>query len=174
VKDAVTEFANGGIQMRDVTRRILPVITALVVVVVLAAVTNGQKARATAAAVAAPEQPLFSEYKGIRLGMMANDVRVKLGNPALKADDQDYYIFSNTESAQFAYDAAHKVVTISVDYVTGAPDYHNVVGGSIDQAADGSLYKMVRYEALGFWVSYGRTGANGTVTITIQKIFPLP
>jgi hypothetical protein len=159
--------------MRNVTRRILQVGTATAVVMLMAVVTNGQRARATATALTTPqEQPLFSEYKGIRLGMSTDEVRAKLGNPTLKADDQDYYMFSDTESAQFAYDAAHKVVTISIDYTgAGAPDYGNVIGPSVDQMQDGSLYKLVRYEAQGFWVSYSRTaGTNRTVTITIQKI----
>jgi hypothetical protein len=159
--------------MRNVTRRVFQVASATAVVMLMAVVTNGQKARATTTALTTPqEQPLFSEYKGIRLGMSTDEVRAKLGNPTLKADDQDYYMFSDTESAQFAYNAAHKVVTISIDYTdAAAPDYRNVIGPSIDQMQDGSLYKLVRYEAQGFWVSYNRTaGTNGTVTITIQKI----
>ena len=158
--------------MRSVTRRILELATATPVVILLALTVSGQKARANAIALPAPEEPLFSEYKGIHLGMTTDEVRAKLGSPTLKADDQDYYMFSNGESAQFAYDAAHKVVTISIDYTgAGALDYRNVVGPSIEQRADGSAYKLVRYEAQGFWVSYNRTaGTNVTVTITIQKI----
>jgi outer membrane protein assembly factor BamE (lipoprotein component of BamABCDE complex) len=160
------------IQMRNVNRRILEIATATLVLVLSALTVSGQKARANTAALAAPEQPLFSEYKGIHLGMTTDEVRAKLGNPTLKGDDQDYYVFSERESAQFAYDATHKVVTISIDYTgAGAPDYRNVIGPSIDQREDGSLYKLVRYEAEGFWVCYSRTaGAAGTVTITIQKI----
>src|SRR5690349_18286796 len=158
--------------MRNVTRKIFQLAGAIVVLNLMAFVASGQKARATATALTTPEQPLFSEYKGLRLGMTTDEVRTKLGNPTLKADDQDYYIFSETESAQFAYDATHKVVTISIDYTgAGTPDYRNVVGPSIDQMQNGSLYKLVRYEAQGFWVSYIRApGTNGTVTITIQKI----
>ena len=158
--------------MRSVTRRILELATATVVVILFALTVSGQKARANATALSAPEQPLFSEYKGIHLGMTTDEVRAKLGSPTLKADDQDYYMFSDRESAQFAYDAAHKVVTISIDYTgAGAPDYHNVVGPSVEQREDGSVYQLVRYEAQGFWVSYNRTaGTNLTVTITIQKI----
>jgi len=157
--------------MRNVTRIILQLATAIGVLMVIAIVASGQKTRATAPSLAAPEQPLFLEYKGIRLGMTADEVRAKLGNPTVKGDDQDYFIISDSETAQFAYDAAHKVVTISIDYTgVAAPDYHNVIGPSIDQMQDGSLYKLVRYEAQGFWVSYIRAAANGTVTITIQKI----
>lgn len=161
--------------MRNVTRRILQLATASTVLLLMAVVTSGQKARATVTAVTTLDQPLFSEYKGIRLGTTADEVRAKLGNPTMKADDQDYYMFSDSEAAQFAYDAVHKVVTISIDYTgANAPDYRNVVGPSIDQMQDGSLYKLVRYETQHFWVSYSRTaGTNGTVTVTIQKIFTL-
>ena len=159
--------------MRNVMRKIFQLAAATLVVMSIAVVINGQKARATATALTTAAQPLFSEYKGIRLGMTADEVRTKLGNPKVKGDDQDYFIISDNESAQFAYDAAHRVVTISIDYIgAGAPDYHNVVGSSIDQLLDGSLYKLVRYEAQGFWVSYLRAATNGTVTITIQKIIP--
>ena len=119
------------------------------------------------------QQPLYMEYKGVRLGMSAEDARAKLGTPALKESDQDYYIFSENESAQIFYNAAHKVVTISVDYLggIGAPDYKVVVGGELEKSVNGSMYRAVRYESLGFWVSYNRTtGPVTTVTVTIQKI----
>ena len=120
----------------------------------------------------ATQQPLYTEYKGVRLGMSAEEARAKLGTPAMKASDQDFYVFSEKESAQIVYDAAHKVVTISVDYLggIGAPDYKAVVGGELERTANGSLYRIVRYESLGFWVSYNRTsGLMATVTVTIQK-----
>ena len=89
---------------------------------------QNQRVRATVASPVA-EQALQSEYKGVRLGMTTNEARAKLGEPALKAEDQDYYVFSNTETATVAYDRTHKVVTISIDYQdgVGAPDYRTVV-----------------------------------------------
>ena len=100
-------------------------------------------------------------------------VYVKLGAPALKDSDQDYYVFSEKESAQIVYDVAHKVVTISADFVggIGAPDYRAVVGGELERTANGSLYRIVRYESLGFWVSYNHaTGPVTSVTVTIQRM----
>jgi len=124
----------------------------------------------------ATQQPLYSAYKGVRIGMTADEARAKLGQPALKADDQDYYVFSDKETAQIAYDSAHKVTGISVDYMggAGAPDYRSVVGADINVKPDGSVYKLVRYEQLGFWVSYNRTANDAVVvvTITIEKIVP--
>jgi hypothetical protein len=140
--------------------------------------TPGQKSRTpmvnSLKQAEATQQPLFVEYKGVRIGMTADEARAKLGRPELQADDQDYYVFADKETAQIAYNAAHKVVGISIDYMggVGAPDYRNVVGADIDVRADGSMYKLVRYQQLGFWVSYNRTANNSVVivTITIQKI----
>jgi len=134
---------------------------------------QGQRAKAAFNHEEATQQPLYTQYKGVQLGMSADEARAKLGTPALKESDQDYYMFSENENAQIVYDAAHKVITISVDYVggIGAPDYKAVVGGELEKSVNGSMYRAVRYESLGFWVSYNRTtGAVATVTVTIQKI----
>jgi hypothetical protein len=119
------------------------------------------------------QQPLYTEYRGVSLGMSADETRVKLGQPAMKNTDQDFYVFSENESAQIVYDRAQKVVTISVDYLggIGAPDYRAVVGGELETEANGTVYKMMRYDSLGFWVSYNRTKSPvATVTLTIQRI----
>lgn len=121
---------------------------------------------------AAMQQPLYMEYKGVRLGMTAEEARAKLGTPALKDSEQDYYVFSENETAQIVYDTSQRVSTISVDYLggIGAPDYKAVVGGELEQRANGSWYRMVRYEGLRLWVSYNRSsGSLATVTLTIQK-----
>lgn len=139
---------------------------------------QGQKSRTPMAnslkQAEATNQPLYTEYRGVRIGMTADEARAKLGQPAMKADDQDYYMFAETETVQVAYDATHKVVCISIDYMggVGAPDYRNVVGADIQTKPNGSMYKLVRYEQLGFWVSYNRTASDSVVivTITIQKI----
>lgn len=121
----------------------------------------------------AAQQPLFTEYKGIRLGMTAAETRAKLGEPILKADDGDFYNFSENERLQIGYDVEHKVNTISVDFMggVGAPDYKAVVVGELEPTVNGGLYKMMRYESQGFWVSYHRSaGPVVVVTITIQKM----
>lgn len=139
-----------------------------------AANTPAQKSRAAlASAPPAIQQPLFNEYKGVRLGMTANEVRTKLGEPAVKDTQVDYYVFSETEAAQIVYDAESKVKVISADYTngTGAPPPAAVVGGELETQPNGSLYKIVHYEGQRFWVSYSRTtGAAIIVTITIQKM----
>ena len=123
----------------------------------------------------AAEQPLFSEFKGVRIGMLTEDARKKLGNPRDKGDDQDFYVFNDTQAVQVFYDKASKTVTaISIDFMSGAnqiPAAKDVVGSEPEPKADGSAYKMVRYPKAGYWVSYSRTaGKDATTTITMQKI----
>jgi len=176
------DFSKGG--ERKMIRKLINVTTLVIALGVLGigmgvtAQTQGQKSREPMAnslkQAGATQQRLYGDYKGVRIGMTADEARAKLGQPAMKADDQDYYMFADTETAQIAYNAAHKVVCISIDYMggVGAPDSRNIVGAAIDVKPDGSMYKLVRYEQLGFWVSYNRTANSAVVivTITIQKI----
>jgi outer membrane protein assembly factor BamE (lipoprotein component of BamABCDE complex) len=140
----------------------------------LSTTASAQKTKARAAFDNAPaaEQPLYTEYKGVRLGMTDNEVRAKLGTPAMSDNEMDYFMFSDTETAQVNYDTTRKVRAISIDYAggVGAPDHKTVVGVDLE-VKDGSLYRMVRYQTQGFWVSYNRTtGPVIIVTITLQKI----
>lgn len=156
-------------------KRILLVVFALLVVACagLLMSANAQTARPANTAAPVVQQPMYSDYRGVRLGMTPQEVRAKLGDPVLKDEELDYYVFADNVTAQIAYDPTHKAKAISVDYPggVGAPDYKAVVGNELDTRPDGSMFKLVRYESLGFWVSYNRTaGPTPTVTITIQKI----
>jgi hypothetical protein len=118
--------------------------------------------------------PLFSEFKGVRLGMSADEARKKLGSPRDKGDEIDIYQFNDNQGAQVYYDKAKTVMAISIDFASGAADVplpKNVVGAEPDARPDGSVFKMVRYPKAGYWVSYSKTaGASPTITITMQKI----
>jgi len=115
------------------------------------------------------QQPLYREYRGVRLGMTAAEARAKLGEPAMKSDEQDFYVFSENETAQIAY-VEQRVKTISTDYTggVGAPDYKSVVGEDLLQKPDGSWFRIVFYESQRFWVSYNKSASVAPlVTITI-------
>ena len=119
--------------------------------------------------------PVFHEYRGVQIGWLADDVRKKLGDPAAKGDEQDYYIFGEKERAQILYDKKTRMVTtISVDFNSDAPDVltpQQVLGADFETKADGSKHKLVRYPKAGFWVSYSRTaGDTPIITITLQKL----
>jgi hypothetical protein len=149
-------------------------IGALLILLLGSLVANGQSVAPKAIPArggAQAQQPLYREYRGVRLGMTATEVRTKLGEPALKSDEQDFFVISANETAQIAYNAAQRVMTISTDYAggIGAPDYRTAVGeGMLLTRPDGSVFKMAMYDSERFWVTYNKSAATvPTVTITI-------
>jgi hypothetical protein len=119
-------------------------------------------------------QPTINQFKGVRIGMLADDARKKLGNPRDKSAEQDFYMVNDNEVLQVYYDKGGAVNAISIDFMSGAaavPTSKEVLGADAEAKADGSIYKMVRYPKAGYWVSYSRTAGNEpTTTITMQKI----
>src|SRR5215204_4182850 len=135
----------------------------VILLLMFAIVAKGQNGHSQA------QQPLYREYRGVRLGMTAEEARAKLGVPAMMSDEQDFYVFSANETAQLGY-AEQKVVTISTDYTSGigVPDYKSVVGEGLLHRPDGSLFRMAIYDSEHFWVSYNKSASVvPTVTITI-------
>jgi hypothetical protein len=144
----------------------------VLIILVLGIPANAQKQTSKVNKFAGPSEEtksLYTEYRGVRIGMTMQEARAKLGEAKFKDDALDFYVISENEITQIAYNAAHKVKTISTDYTNGvgAPDYLSVVGAELLQRTDGSLYQVVRYEKEGFWVSYNKS-PGGTVTVTIQ------
>src|SRR4030095_7040081 len=148
--------------------RLASVLLAALILTATASINSSGQRQRTA------EEPIFTEFKGVRIGTSADEARKKLGSPRDKGDDQDFYVFNDTQAVQVYYDKAKTVSAISIDFMSGAtevPAPKDVIGGEPDTKADGSAYKMVRYPKLGYWVSYSRTaGASPTITVTIQKI----
>ena len=150
-----------------VSGRLLLVVLTLCLPAVAGAQTNKRQTGA--------DDPMFSEYRGVQIGWLADDVRKKLGDPANKGDEQDYYMFGDKEMAQFQYDkATKKVIAISVDFINGASAVltpQQVFGSDIEAKPDGSKYKLIRYPKAGYWLSYNRTaGDTPIITVTIQKL----
>jgi hypothetical protein len=144
--------------------------------------TNTQDAsRANAAATltnsnaaTTPPAPVYKDYKGVSIGMSAQEVRDKLGHLRSKSKTEDDFDFSNGESAQVYYDSEGKVRAISVTYFgkkSNAPTPQAVLGEELPAKPNSSMYKLVRYPQAGYWVAYSRTaGDSPLVTVTIQKM----
>jgi hypothetical protein len=130
-------------------------------------------AAATARAQDEPKEPPFHEFKGVCIGMSAQDARQKLGTPTEKSDAFDFYSLSAKQTVQVYYDAG-KVSAIAVFFANAGVDAispKTIFGADIDAKPDGSMYKMVRYQKAGYFVAYSRTaGDSPLVSVTMQKI----
>jgi hypothetical protein len=148
----------------------------LVTLVFLSSVTASAQRKPGGPVSPAADEPSssFNAYRGVQLGMTAEEVRKKLGEPKDKGTEQDFFVFNETETAQIVYDKSQKVVTISADFMTQGPDVltaKEVFGAEVDPKPDGSVYKLVRFPKAGYWVSFNRTsGASPMTTVTLQKI----
>ena len=126
----------------------------------------------TVASAAAPAAPLYGEYRGVKLGMTADEVRAKLGKAEEKSDAMDFYVFSNTERARVYYQngKASAIIATYIGRDAQAPAPAAVLGEEIEAKPDGSMYKMTMYPQAGYWVAYSRTaGDQPMVIITMQK-----
>ncbi|HEX8475898.1 MAG TPA: hypothetical protein VF666_17865 [Pyrinomonadaceae bacterium] len=135
---------------------------------------TAEASKTTSAAVGEVDEPPFREYKGVRLGMSADEARKKLGDPADKSDAQDFYAFSDQETAQVFYDASKKVSALAIVFVgkqANAPTAKTVLGMDVEAKDDGSVHRLERFPKAGYWISYSRTaGDSPLVTITMQKM----
>ena len=117
---------------------------------------------------------VIKEYKGIFLGTERDQVRQKLGDPKDEFPAEDSFEFSGDESVRVFYDDAKKVKAIVVTYsgkMEAAPKPNDVVGEAVEARPDGGMYKMVRFEEKGFWVSYVKiAGDHPSVIITVQSM----
>lgn len=133
-----------------------------------------QKTIASSGELAKVSGPAFTEYRGVRIGMAAAEVRQKLGKPKVKDKSQDLFVFSENESAQIFYDAQENVYAISIDFTgrnNDAPTVREVLNEDVAARADGSMYRMKQYPNAGYWVSYNQTSSDPPqVTITMQKL----
>jgi hypothetical protein len=137
-----------------------------------------QKAEQKPAQAAPPsaqvEEPSYREYRGVRLGMTADEVHAVLGTPKDFDGRQEFYAISDAEMAQVFYDVRHNVSAVTVSYLGRqgkAPTPEQVFGGPVEVKPDGSIYKMVRYEHAGYYVAYSRdAGEAPFVTVVMQKL----
>jgi len=120
------------------------------------------------------EQPSYREYRGVRLGMPASEVRAALGTPKESEGRQEFYAISETEMAQVFYDAQRNVSAVTVSYLNGnsnAPTPEKIFGSPVEAKPDGSIYKMVKYEQAGFYVAYSRDAGDAPfISVVMQKL----
>ena len=119
-------------------------------------------------------EPAFKDYKGVRIGMSADEVAEKLGEPAVKDENEGVFLISDVEMVQVLYDKAGGVSALSITYSaehTNPPTPQAILGEDVNADADGRIYKLIRYPESGYWVAYSRTaGATPVVSVTMNKM----
>ena len=91
------------------------------------------RVNAPATTKAAAKAPVYTDYRGVAIGMTADEVRSKLDG-IKKGNSQDFLAFSEHETAQIYYDDKHKVTAISIDYIgdpSKAPTPETVLGATL-------------------------------------------
>jgi hypothetical protein len=120
--------------------------------------------------------PVLQNYKEVKIGATADEVRDRLGKKAAIDDKDGFFYQFDDEMAQIRLDKDKKVRFIAITYTSenkNTPKFEDVFGTSVkaEPGADGMIYKLVRYPEAGYWVAYSRTaGVNPTVTVTMQKM----
>src|SRR5258707_10337599 len=112
------------------TSRLALLLVGTLTFIVLAA-DPARAQRRTPPAAEPEDQPAFVEFKGVRLGMTADEARKKLGSPRDKSAEQDFYVFNDTQAVQVFYDKTGLVLAISIDFMNranGIPDAKAVLG----------------------------------------------
>ena len=121
-----------------------------------------------------PTEPAFRDYKGVRMGMSADEVAEKLGEAAVKDENEEVFLISDVEMVQVFYDKAGGVSAISVTYSAEHPNPPTalaVLGEDVTADANGRIYKLIRYPELGYWVAYSRTADEApVVSVTMNKM----
>jgi hypothetical protein len=123
----------------------------------------------------APPAPLLKEYRKITIGASAEALREQWGKPKMEFSDGFLYEMSDSETIQISIGPEKNIRAMSITFVDGkgAPSFADVFGEAEvpEKRENGSIYKLVRYPAAGYWVAYyaGPPG-NADVTLTMQKL----
>ena len=117
---------------------------------------------------------IIAEYRGVFIGTARDQVHEKLGKPENEFAGEDDFKVSDTETVRVFYDDSKKVKAMVITFsgkLDAAPKPTEVLGETAEPKPDGGIYKMVRVEDKGFWVSYVKTaGDNPSVMITVQAL----
>lgn len=131
---------------------------------------------ATTTPAASPaDEPLYRDFKGVTLGMSAEEVRQKLGKPREPGKDQDFFVFSDTQRARVFYDDKGKATGVVVTYIgksSDAPSPKAILGEELEAKPDGTVYKLVQYPKSGYWIAYSRTAGDEPLTIVTMQRLP--
>ena len=120
------------------------------------------------------DEPRYTDFKGVKIGVTRDAARKRLGAPQQKDEAQDFFVFSERQRARVYYDSKGAVSAVIVTYIGKSADVPTpkaILGSEVEAKSDGSLYRLVQYPKAGYWVAYSRTSGDEPLTmITMQKM----
>src|SRR5215213_8420806 len=93
-------------------------------------------------------EPLYTEFRGVKMGTSREGARKKLGGPQEKDKGQDFFALSERQRARLYYDEKGAVSAIIVTHVGKSADIPTpkaILGADIEPKQDGSMYQIVYY-----------------------------
>jgi hypothetical protein len=104
--------------------------------------------------------------------MSAADVLQKLGAPKSDADNNFFYIFSETETVDIIFTSEKKVGSVSAMFTEehiNPPKFEDVFSKNVKAVPkpDGAIFKRVNFPEAGYWVSFNRTAGDKAMVIVV-------
>lgn len=117
------------------------------------------------------EAKVMREFRGVKLGLKADDVHSAMGKPESASTDREEYKLSDDDTLTVHYDnGAVKAIQIRFTSTKNAPSWKDVVGNAeIQQNENGSKVARVVVSAEKFWVSMYQSKDGATTSITISR-----
>jgi hypothetical protein len=129
----------------------------------------------TAPANAAANPPasvkVMRDYRGVKLGMKAEEVRAAMGKAELSQPDKDRFVIKGDDRLTVYYDnGAVKAIHLYIVDPKNAPAWADVVGDAEIIEMEGGAKRARRdVPQEGFWVSMYQSKDGAMTTVTISR-----
>jgi hypothetical protein len=111
------------------------------------------------------------DYRGVKLGMKAEEVRAAMGKAELSQPDKDRFVIKGDDRLTVYYDnGAVKAIQLYIVDPQNAPAWADVVGDAeIIEMESGAKRARRDVAEEGFWVSMYQSKDGAMTTVTISR-----
>ena len=117
------------------------------------------------------QNKVFSEFKGVKLGMKREAVKAAMGSPENSSDTSDDFKLTGDDTMTVHYDNGDvKAIQLSFLDPKNAPAWKDVVGDApVSELSNGGKTARRTIEAEKFWVTIYQSKEGTTTRITISR-----
>jgi hypothetical protein len=118
-----------------------------------------------------PQDKMFREFKGVKLGMKREAVKAAMGSPENSSDTSDDFKLTGDDTMTVHYDNGEvKAIQLSFLDPKNAPAWKDVVGDApVSELSNGGKTARKTSEAEKFWVTIYQSKEGTTTRITISR-----